>query len=1108
MTIKINFDAAHVPEEPTIVLAKRNGDKIGKIPARSIDVNDSMTDAAELGFNVFKFFNGEECPIWDQIVSFKLAYCVEWDMWFEMTVEIDESDETRKTCMCTQLGHAELSQIMLYDININTEEDISRDEYEIPTVLYNPEHPEASLLHRIMEKAPHYSVRHVDGSIAKIQRTFDFSDTSIYDAFQEIAEEIHCLFVFDSNSDSKGKINRVISVYDLEANCMECGNRGEFSLKCPKCESENVNEGYGNDTTIFVTSDEIADDIQWSADTASIKNCFKLDGGDDLMNAAIRSCNPNGTDYIWYLPDSVRNEMSDELREKINGYDDLYVYYRNDHIADVNSSVLSKYNSIVRKYKPYKDDLQELEIPIKGYPAISKAYFDTIDFEIYLRDALMPDAKMGSTTAKDEVRKFTVPNMSPIGYENIESLTVTTANNLVMSMAKVVIDSRYKIRVENTNFVNDKENFVCRWTGKITVTNYSDNEDTATSSAITIVINDNFDVCIKNKIDTLLSKDDAEEVDIVGLFKKSLADFKSELRKYCLSSLSSFQNCCQTCIDTLIEQGVGSKETWSGQKPNLYNDLYVPYKQKLTAIGSEIAVRESEINLVTGVYDENGDLKTAGLQSCLKDVINDIRDKLNFQDYIGNDLWLELCSFRREDKYSNDNYISDGLNNAELMAKASEFIEVANKEIYRSAELQHSISASLKNLLVIDKFSPIVDDFRIGNWIRVMIDDEVYKLRLVGYSIDYESLDSISVSFSDTVRAKSSVMSVKDVISSASSMATSYSSVQRQAKQGEKTNDIINGWADNGFDATNTKIVGGADGQSQTWDEHGILLRRYNSIDNAYDPVQMKIINSTIAITDDNWESTKTAVGNFYYNDPETGELVKAYGINGEVLVGKLMIGEGLGLYNDSGTMKFDSNGLSVSNGAVSVKIDPNSNSVLSVDANKKVALSFDDEGNLFIKGNIIANTFEMAEGGKFDVSTADIGGFASVAFSGKYNDLEGKPELKSVATSGSYNDLVDKPDIPEKIDISGKFDNPSNNNSASAGQYLVKQKSGSKWVSADDSIDSSSNNPVSGKAVSDYAVAKNQGSNNAGKLMYVGEDGNVSLLSIDDLRNLLLYQQ
>ena len=37
----------------------------------------------------------------------------------------------------------------------------------------------------------------------------------------------------------------------------------------------------------------------------------------------------------------------------------------------------------------------------------------------------------------------------------------------------------------------------------------------------------------------------------------------------------------------------------------------------------------------------------------------------------------------------------------------------------------------------------------------------------------------------------------------------------------------------------------------------------------------------------------------------------------------------------------------------------------------------------------------------------------ATVATSGAYNDLSGKPTLAKVATSGSYNDLSNKPSIP-----------------------------------------------------------------------------------------------
>lgn len=1121
MAIKINFDATYNPESPTLILARRNGDKLGQLNAKAIEITDFMNEASEIAFNVYKYIDNKKDPLWDEITDFKLVYCIEWDTWFEATIEIDESLETMKTVFCTRLGQAELSQTMLYTIEINTENDILREEYVLPTVLYNAEHPESSLLHRIMEKVPHYSISHVDDTIKNIQRTFTFDDISVYDAFQEIAEEIHCLFVFNSNSDKNGNIQRTISVYDLESNCMECGHRDEFTGVCPKCHSKNINEGYGNDTTIFITSDKIADNIQLVTNTESIKNCFKIEAGDDLLTATVRNCNPNGTEYIWYFSDEMKNEMSKELVEKLNSYDGLYVDYRDNYNVELDSNIIIQYNQIVRKYQVYKNKLEEIKMPIVGYSSLMNAYYNTIDLEWYLQSELMPDASMNDTNAQKEALKLTSVNLSPVATTNASYVSLATADSAVLAMAKIIVDSRYKVKVEKSSLtkVYDK---VWSWRGSFSVVNYSDDEDNAISQTIDIEINDNYKKYIEQKLDKSLNKGDVKDLSISGLFKLEYNDFVNELKKYALKPLISFHDACQACIDILIEQDISNGATWSGQNPNLYNDLYVPYFQKLSAIEAEMKVRQNEINLITGIYNESDELITYGLQNYIEDIQLCVQKQLDFEEYLGSDLWIEFCSFRRESKYSNDNYISDGLNNAELFTSARELIEVANKEIRKSAELQHSIEAALRNLLVIKEFKPLVKDFQIGNWIRVMIDDEVYKLRLIEYSIHFDDLNEMSVTFSDVVKNNSSIKSVQEVIAQASSMATSYESVKRQAKKGEQSNSIINGWFANGLDATNTKIIGGADNQTQTWDEHGMLFRSYDSILNEYSPAQLKIINSTIAITDDNWESTKTAFGNFEYVDPETGEMRNTYGIHGEVIIGKLMLGERLGIYNSKGSLTFDENGLAVSNDINTVTITPsNDTSIFNIKNKDGNVLSFDEQGNLLITGDIIARSLTLLGGSQ--ASGGNIKGFANVALTGDYNDLKNRPNFATIATSGSYNDLKDTPKFadvatsgdyndlknkPEPIDISGKFENPTNNDSSVIGQYLSKTDNGSIWTNAETMIFDNSLSPVCGKAVYDFALSKQQDVNNANKLFYIGSDGVTTFISIDELKALLGVQE
>lgn len=1117
MAIKIDFDAAHNPQSPTIILAKKNGDKLGRLDAVEIESTDSMNDASEISFKVYKTVDENKNNLWDEIVNFRLIYCLEWNQWFEITVETDEDTKTVKTVTGINLGRAELSQIMLYNVEINTEDDIAREDYDKdhPTIFYNPDRPSSSLLHRMLEKAPHYTIGHVDSTVAKIQRTFSFDDKSICDGFQDVAEEIKCLFVFDVNADEYGNLKRVISVYDLESNCHKCGYRGEYTDVCPKCGSTDIDEGYGKDTTIFVTADEIADSINMSSDTDSIKNCFKLEGGDDLMTATIRNCNPNGSDYIWYISDDTKHDMSDELVKAIDSYDKLYAKYQNDYVylAD-KEDIVNRYNELIAKYGNkniylkssvderlfssqnehlaikkevgYNNDLQKIELPVKGYPALMNAYYNTIDLGLYLTNGLMPAVEMSDTNAEKEAAKLTAANISPVAVEKIDNISVATADSVVLSMAKVVVDStRYKIKVHDGSTLSGTKPDPTRvWTGCFDVTNYSDETDKFTSKEISVTINSDYEKFIKQKIDKTLAKEDSDnKYGISKLFDidGSLDDFKKELQKYCLNRLISFRDACQSCIDILVEQGVNEGSSWSKE---LYDRLYTPYIDRMNAIEKEMKVRQDEIYLISGRRDDDGDLKEYGLQNYIIDEKNKTQDILNFQQYLTNynagvNLWFEFCSFRREDKYSNENYISDGLNNAELFEKANEFISVAKDDIYKSSELQTTISADLKNLLLIGKFAPIVDDFAIGNWLRVMIDDKLYKLRLIGYTIDYDDLDNISVEFSDTVRVKSSVKSIKGVLEQASSMATSYSYVQRQAKQGEKGTDIVNNWIDNGLNVTHTKIVGGSDNQTQSWDNHGMLFRKFDEVSNDYEPTQMKIINSTIAITDDNWTTTKTAIGKYYYTDPDTGETVSAYGINAETIIGKLFLGKNIELKNEAGTLVFNDNGLEVSHGNNKVSISPKNDNVIDITNGNESVFNVNDKGELYISGNIMARSLELDTGVKIDSGV--IVNLANIATSGSYTALIGDntkngqvlslddkdkvvakqlscsdiSDIKSVAKSGSYNDLNDKP-LLHSVATSGKY------------------------------VD------LTGDA------------SEAGKLLYVDTDGSVTTITIDRLKELL----
>lgn len=948
MAIRINFDPSGNPELPTFVLAKKNGDKIGKLSNISgVNVRGALNDCPEISFTVNKYDNGIEYPYWPYIRDLRLCWCKEWDTWFEMRISLEQSSDTSKYVTLRRLGESELSQILLHNIEINTETDIDRDDYS-PTILYDSENPKTSLLDRILEKAPHYSIKHVDSSIAKIQRTFSFDNISIPDAFNDIADEIHCLFVYDSNSDTDGKLQRTISVYDLESNCLDCGYRGEFTGICPKCNSENITEGYGEDTTICVSIEDIADELSLEVDVDQVKNCFKLIAGDDLMTATIMNCNPNGTDYIWYITPETKEDMSSELVTKLESYDDLYEYYQNEYSAAISSSILSQYNTLVNKYQTYNPDLEAINVPIVGYSALMEAYYNTIDLNLYLDSVLMPNADLDDTSASEEAALLTQQNLSPVAVTNLSYLSQSSAESAVLGMAKVIVDARYQVKVNSSSLSGTV------WTGNFTVTNYSDSEDTAVSSTISVTINADYQTYVKQKIDKALKNDSDDFVgSIVDLFDLPLSQFQTELKKYCLNSLLSFQNACQGCLDIMTEQGISNPQTeaYSG----LYNTMYLPYYNKLSAIQSEIQVRENEISTVSAMQDD------------IINIRNAIQDALDFEKYLGTDLWLEFASFRREDVYENSNYISDGLDNAEIFKNAREFLDTAEKELYKSANLQHQISGSLKDLLVIDDFRPLVDYFECGNWIRVKIDGELYKLRILEYEIDFDNLEALNVTFSDVYRVSDGISDVKDILDQASSMATSYDTIKHQSSQGANSQKVIKDWVESGFNLTNNKIVNSADNQNIMWDSHGFLCREYNEFTDTYDDKQLKIINKGLFVTNDNWKTSRAGIGNFIYYDPRDGTYKEGYGVIADTIVSNVILSAEVGIYNTDNSVQIDEHGLVITTGegytgntfTIRKQVGNNYENQLYVDANGNLTMSgiINASGGVFGGWNISSSS-------------------------------------------------------------------------------------------------------------------------------------------------------
>lgn len=303
----------------------------------------------------------------------------------------------------------------------------------------------------------------------------------------------------------------------------------------------------------------------------------------------------------------------------------------------------------------------------------------------------------------------------------------------------------------------------------------------------------------------------------------------------------------------------------------------------------------------------------------LKD-ITEIRNKFKIENYFG-ELYSELLPYIKEQEYSNSNYTSDACNtNQDIIAKAKELLQKARKELYKACEQQYSVSADVFSLLAErwknwdenTKYHDMYDKFSLGNWMRVRLDKTIKKLRLISITFDFDTVDKMSVEFSDVIQVGNVLSDINSVLQQASAISSTYNYVTDQAKQGSEANVEINKILQNGLDSAYSAVMAG-DNQEITMDRHGLLFRKFLDELDDYSKYQMKMINRNIVMTDDGWKSARLAIGLGMLPDGTYG-----YGIWADNIIGgKITCTNNMQIIGGNSSVIIDGDGIRFAEGII-----------------------------------------------------------------------------------------------------------------------------------------------------------------------------------------------
>lgn len=969
---KVLFNSQGLIETPTLLLQHKNFETIGNggiTNVSGLTYKNNFNDANEVSFKIHKFNNEKKHPLWDSMVDFKIIYIPQLHERFEISVTTSEEDpnDISKSITGTSLCQAELSQITLRNVQINTETDMTNPLYDenFPTILYrDPEEYDsvenlaiwakskydylrdktaypteesviarkktilkhASLLHRVLEKAPHYSISCVADTLKKLKTVheFTFDGTDILSALKDtIADDFHCVFIFNSE-------NRTISVLDLYSTCNNCGYRGDYMDECPECGSNNITNKYGEDTNILINSTNLTTQITLDSNSDSLKNCFYITGADDTINAAIANVNPNGTQYIYYFSNETLADMPTELQSKLRSYNTLYDEINTTREYNLKADRVAEYNKVINyintKFASMsKDDQDKIEYPtltspLVGYPALTSAWYSAMDVYYFLNDSMMPVIDVDGMGLDDSITAIQdgLKDLGGVAVTGIKTITQSAVKGSVDALVKTFFSASYYDMDITDSSLSDYDSSTGKrtWSGTITLTSHSqmdeNNQYLTKSVKITTDVIESTEKYIEQKITRMTNRADEIKDKQITSIKLAEDKFKEQLGYYSLTELNNLKKEFEACRDIAVDGFTDESVDVQYNNSELKNKYVNFYSGRIVLIQDEIKTRETQIETVNAIY--NTEKSTGEIQ----DIVNSVKAELDLRNYLGEGLYMLWYSYRREDDYSNDNYSSTGLDDVTLTKRATELVEAAKRELYKAGNLQYSLSATMGNLLALDEFKPIKDKFEVGNFIKVGIDDKVYSLRLMSYETDFDSIQDMPVEFSTVEKVYTGYSDVQSVLDASRSMATSYSSVKDQVDKSKKTTDTVNDWSDNGINGDNTQFANSSE-QTILINKNGILGRSYDDQLDEFSLKQFKLVNNGMYFTKDGWQSIETGIGRFTYRDIN-GNLVEDYGIIAKTVVGNLIIGKELQIYNEDKSIVIDENGLTIDGGYLKIK--------------------------------------------------------------------------------------------------------------------------------------------------------------------------------------------
>lgn len=288
--------------------------------------------------------------------------------------------------------------------------------------------------------------------------------------------------------------------------------------------------------------------------------------------------------------------------------------------------------------------------------------------------------------------------------------------------------------------------------------------------------------------------------------------------------------------------------------------------------------------------------KVQSAVNAAKDEMTSIHNEVSINNYFSQDEYDELYDYIYEGVYTDDYVITtDVMSTSEKLSQMRELYGRASKNLEVASFPDQEFTIDVEDFIFLKSFQNWSGQLETGCLINVLLDDgDIAELFLTSIRLNWED-KSLTLTFGSRFNKLDPQSLFNDVLGNIQKSANTISYLKEilyPVKSG-KLDELEENLQSSKILAVNDVLVSSngevlIDGTGYTGRKKSGTLE--------YSPDQLKITSNTIVVTNDSWSTRNIAVGNISTDDGS-----ERYGLNANILVGRISVGEDLTIRDSYG---------------------------------------------------------------------------------------------------------------------------------------------------------------------------------------------------------------